>query len=469
MVCAPSCWNSQRAKGHTQAEIRGFQEQSELKTVALEAQIQDLIGQYNRECTVTAALRHLTAPVRELPVELMIEIFQLVVQGKRQHWPRGGHIQGYPGEHFKRALCISQVCARWRQVATSARELWTVIEVDLAVQDRTYANVVGGWLCRSASLPISISLRGRSDSSPESSKITEQVLSTAPRWCSLRLLEEHPSFMLFAELESCTLGCLKELDLGWGPQEEDQSEDERSIYHCRLDAPLLHKLTFNPCYSPICQLLWEQLTDLTLSSVDSPCVGFGVDAITLPHLQCLTIIFACEPDWEGNHTCPGDQCMEFLGCLSVPSLEHLNVHFREPHGWNTPIFTAFQLRTPSITWLELSNSRLTPGQFISILTHTPALTHLTLGFYRWPLDCGEAYMLALSYRPGCSPLVPRLQHMTILEVPNSRAQEFLASMIRTRAEAGSAVARWKEITLNIPSLQLHPSLSDILDEVNATM
>lgn len=396
---------SQRAKGHTQAEIREFQEQSELKTVALEAQIQDLIGQYNRECTVTAALRHLTAPVRKLPVELMIKIFQLVLEGKRAHWPRSERTPGYPGEYIRRALCISQVCARWRQVATSTQKLWTVIEIDLAVQDGAYAVIVGDWLLRSASLPISLSLRGHSDLGPESGGLAEQVLSTAPRWCSLRLLEQHPSFILFAELESCTLGCLKELDLGWGQEDEDERL-------CKLDAPLLHKLTFDPRSSPICQLPWELLTDLTLSAVvfRSPCVGFGADAITLPHLQCLTIIFACGPEWEENYICPGDQCMEFFGRLSVPSLEHLHVSSEYPHGWNTPIFTAFQLRTPSITRLEFSNSRLTPEQFISILTHTPALTHLTLGFYRqWLLDCGEAYMLALSYRPGCLPLVPRLQ------------------------------------------------------------
>ncbi|KAJ7163000.1 hypothetical protein C8R46DRAFT_1281243 [Mycena filopes] len=422
---------SRRQEGRTEAEMRGFQKQSELKSVSHEAYIQDLIGQYNRECAVFAAL----PPVRKLPAELMIKIFELVLEGEREHSPRGGRIPGHPGEYLRRTLCISHVCARWRQIAMSTRELWTpaVIEADLAVQDDAYAVIVGSRLFRSASLPISVSLRGQSDRSPESRGGTEQVLDMAPGWRCLRLLQ--PNSTLLAQLGSCTLGCLEELVLG-SRRNRREDGDESPIH--RLDVPLLRKLTFDPSSSSICQLPWDQLTDLTLIPVDSLCTGFGVDAITLTNLLCLTITFACR--YGPNSPCPGNQCMEFFGRLWVSSLKDLHIIFDHPHGWNETVFTAFLLRTQSITSLEFSKLSLTPKQFMDILDHTPALTRLALEFYEWLWDTfyNEAHILALTYRHSSSspPRLPCLQYLTIRAIPSGYPEQVVAGVIRSRSWPG---------------------------------
>ncbi|KAJ6455403.1 hypothetical protein C8R45DRAFT_784866, partial [Mycena sanguinolenta] len=82
---------------------------------ALESQITALVELRDCECAANAALRYIATPIRTLPVELLVEIFQLTICND------SGSSES---QHIRDAFRVSHICRHWRQVANETPRLW---------------------------------------------------------------------------------------------------------------------------------------------------------------------------------------------------------------------------------------------------------------------------------------------------------------------------------------------------------
>ncbi|KAF7346018.1 F-box domain-containing protein [Mycena sanguinolenta] len=238
-------------------------------------------------------------------------------------------------------------------------------------------------------------------------------------------------------------------------------------------APRLRKLRMSISSSPAILVPWSNLTDLTLHECTSPdhaldvlarcaglmrvsvrTVGWSIPPQARQHnlaLNCLrTLSFAlCE---DAEHFTP------FFSNISAPALQGLCLAFggmemRINEQWTGDHFTAFQLQAPHITSLELQYAELISDEFIAVIRHAPALTHLKL--FRCP-GFDEDVIDALRYEDGATPSVPSLHHLVLEGMEHDVADDILADMIASRWWTDTklasrlvppAVARWTHVEL----------------------
>ncbi|KAF8208485.1 hypothetical protein K438DRAFT_1812282 [Mycena galopus ATCC 62051] len=123
-------------------------------------------------------------------------------------------------------------------------------------------------------------------------------------------------------------------------------------------------------------------------------------------------------------------------------------HWREVH------FTAFHLLSPRLNRLRFDRLNITSDDLRAAILHAPSLTHLEIISCH---DCfDDAFISALHYKDGVTPLAPRLHHLMF----DGRGRYFkftediLADMIISRwwtdAQLASplpVVARWTRVGL----------------------
>ncbi|KAF7357632.1 F-box domain-containing protein [Mycena sanguinolenta] len=406
-----------------------------------------------------AALAYFLSPVHTLPVELLVDIFNLAVD----EWT-----------HIHDALRISQVCSHWRRIAHGTPRLWTghirvCLESRSDSRIQTYVDGLKAWLARSApfSVPVSFML-GRGDVDHH---LLGEVLSAAPRWRSLDLrMPKDPPLSLVRQLAQCRLDTLEELNLGMNRFENDITQHDEPAAISFTNLPRLRKLSI--CiFSDDASILmpWSQLTDLTLLS-DSPDIALGILAqssnltrasvrtmgwsadpgagrtiVTLDHLRTLSLPFW---GWEG----PFSRLFDYL---SVPTLEEFRLNALNvltPDAWSEARFTAFQLRASSITRLNLSYVSLTAEGLRAAIDHAPLLAQLQLNCCHPCLD--DVLLGALTYKGTTGTLAPRLHHLVLEYMGrNSFTEDILAEMIASRWWAddaepvSSTIARWTHVEL----------------------
>jgi len=344
--------------------------------------------------------------------------------------------------------------------------------------EEIYADGLQTWFARSAPLSIPISFTGLRDGmwfSPNiNSRITEEVLKIAPRWRSLRVLQGQAPASFVRRLGQCRLDSLQELEL---EAIEDPESDPPPIISFSA-APRLRKLCLN-LYSDSHQIHWHmpwaQLTDLTLADCHAPDIAIDILA------QCANLVRASvgTTGWpvlpqarrdialNGLHTLSlpftgsAEHAVSFLYHLSAPALEELCLNFGQmEYGvekWTDAHFTAFQLRSPNITRLELSYSYLTSNDLRTAIRQAPCLTHLQIAYCDYCFD--DALFHALQYKDGIEPLVARLHSLALVDMDEDAfTEDILAGMIASRwwtdAELAScltppAVARWTFVQLSM--------------------
>ncbi|KAF7365034.1 F-box domain-containing protein [Mycena venus] len=448
--------------GSSRTQIKPFLEKSKSKITHLESQIASLIQECGRERAVAIALRSLLAPIRTLPVELLVEIFLLTIRNGPED-PKS--------LHFRDAFRLAHVCSTWRQVANGTPQLWTgPIEVAASRANWSDDDIDGmeAWLVRSAPLSLPISLIGfqENDDMP---RIVDTLLEVSPRWRSCLLSGSFPTSLL-TRLAEHALESLEELDVQYtvGLKLDPSSNFSAT--------PRLQRLKLNAI--PDIRMPWAQLTELTLANnyifdrdislltlADCPHLRtasltiFGWElpraavltkAINLVHLRILVLNFTSIAAGSTSHFFP------FFDCLSAPALKELRLSFGSKFTWNETRFTAFQLQSPNITLFEVTNSPLTSANLTAALLHAPTLTHLKLTAC---LNCiDNSFLRALSYDNSVEPHVPRLHDLSLLMISaNGWSEKTLMHMITSRcavdAEMVSRVARWTRIELqNIKGL-----------------
>ncbi|KAF7357460.1 hypothetical protein MSAN_01342100 [Mycena sanguinolenta] len=465
---------TERTRHCSKADIEQFIEESELKILALESQINALMELRDSQRACVLALKHIVSPIRTLPVELLVEIFELAIEDRT---------------HIDDVHRISQVCSDWRQAAHGTPRLWTrTLRVKLCKGDEV--DGLKAWLARSAPLPIRISFP------PESGdidvNILVEVLRVATRWRSLKLGCTLPRWLV-RQLSKCRLNSLEDLDL-----EIIHDNETNSIPISFTTVPRLRKLIINLIDFPAAPqplVPWVQLTDLTISNRDHDVI-FGIlaqcanliaasvttggrqlpqvrrDIVILSQLHTLSLLFECRYS-VARHITP------FFDNLSTPVLRSLCVKFDDRAQWTQAHFTAFQLRAQcNITQLEFARTNwyiardplLTSDDLGAIIRYAPSLTHLKL------TGCGNAFddafirTLYANYKDGVAPLVPHLHNLVLGSRSRTFSDDILAGMIASRWWTDTqlvppTVARWTHVKLDIGRNYWSTQFVDILKDI----
>ncbi|KAF7357478.1 Cytochrome P450 [Mycena sanguinolenta] len=451
---------TERARRCSKAEIERFIEKTEQRIISLESQINALIELRDSQRACVLALKNMASPIHSLPIELLVEIFDLAVE---DYW------------HVENLYCISQVCWDWRQVAQSTPRLWTrpvtivVSKAGGAADELESLPEVGDataqwktWLARSAPLPIHISLvKPRFDYRDINRYILEEGLRVAHRCASLRIDIKGsgtPSWFV-RRLAQSKLDSLDELDLGYV---QDDDTDRTSVSFTA--ASRLQKLHLINLGALQIALPWAQLTELRFHC-DSP-EAFEAFRQCANLIRVYINILQRTPFFEVRQDMPiqfGQLCTLslhswtgfpfFFYRLSTPALQELQLHGVR---WIPADFTAFQLRAPNITSLELIDSySCVPRDMKAAICDTPSLTHLTIKDCKESFD--DAFISSLCYKDGLTPLVPRLHHLVVDSNVVNFTEDVLASMIMSRwwteteraSYAAPPVARWTYVELRL--------------------
>ncbi|KAJ7893729.1 hypothetical protein B0H14DRAFT_2684575 [Mycena olivaceomarginata] len=455
--------------GSSKTEIKNFIEESDSRLASIEAQIAALLERRDCERATGFTLRALIAPIRSLPTELLAEIFMLSIRAPIPgQWSRQPYIQD--------AFRMAHVSSHWRRVAVGTPRLWA--GPIRALRGMFYADGLKLWLARSEPLSIPISCKDTAslwdsyDSpKPYNPRIIQELLRIAPRWRSLRLdghvrssfLEEFSPESRFDNLTELNLESLSPFT----------SNSDSMIFAA---TPLLR--TFKAPADTNFPVPWAQLTDLTLllqcpnlirlklvtAGWESQLRPARTEMIVHSRLRTLSLHF------EDHHFMP------FFDALSVPALKKLVLRFndRDLGDWGTASFTAFQLRSPHITRMELHRSNMTSQDLQIALGHAPALTHLkTCYCMHYP---NSTLLLALSCTDGVEPLVPSLNYLGLLEMPGNGSelsQTALADMIASRSSSvlGSensphrAVARLTRVKLSAQTFKFSEAFVHAMEDL----
>ncbi|KAF7365581.1 F-box domain-containing protein [Mycena venus] len=449
------------------AHIKYLIEESESRIRSMEAQPQEaaLFEQLAQEHVAAAALRHLIAPIRTLPAELLAEIFLLATAEER---PAEPPLERSP--HFKNVFWLSHVCSEWRQVAVGMPRLWTApITVQCCGDNRpgdeidAHFDGLKAWLANSAPLCIPLCLRG----DETTSRILAEVLKTAPPWRDLHLARIRPQ--TFRRITEGPLESLEVLNL------LSIYGIEASDFGRAPSFPRLRKL--HMATNPSFPMPWSQLTELELfrAQGDWPELALDIlarcsalvtvsiniagwdappppssDPITLAYLRILRLRkHSLNIRDEGSHLTP------FLDYLSASALKELYLSSTADTLWRESQFTAFQLRSPNMTRLEINNAfslYMTWDNLRAALVHSPSLTHLTLNCTD---DFEDTFIGALAYRDGVESLVPRLHHLSLTTRLHHLTADMLVGTITSRwwtdeklaSSSASPVARWAHVQL----------------------
>ncbi|KAJ7719949.1 hypothetical protein B0H16DRAFT_1605567 [Mycena metata] len=453
-----------RTEGKSRTEIQQLIEDSHSEIRSVESQIADLelrlaslVERRDRERLVTHVLRYIISPIH-LPVELLLEIFAFAICEKLQYGC---------SKHFQNAYRVSHVCSHWRQLSFSTPRLWTgPINVDVEATCKAGdADGFRSWLARSAPMSVPIILTGKLQRAEtiSSHPVLEEILAITPRWRSLWLSQPAPAWF-FARLGERSLESLEEANLG--------PEDDGTIAFASLDAaPLLRKLHVVP--HPRLRAPWAQITHVTLMGGRGPDICLDIIAqcanlamvsvdtcswnllppfrkrIPLPHLRNLELEFYNL--WNETHFMP------FLDSLTAPALTSLVLYFGSPCRWLESAFTAFQLRSPHLTSLELSFASLTSDDLKVALFHAPLLSELELHYCTHCVD--DDLILALHYKRDSEPLVPLLRNLSLRGIsPTTLSENTLVGMITSRWQtdakeesqaAPMTIPRWTRVQLGL--------------------
>ncbi|KAK7021233.1 F-box domain-containing protein [Favolaschia claudopus] len=391
-----------------------------------------------------------------LPFELLSNIFLLCIDADS-------------GTYVQDAYTVSHVCTHWRNVAINTPQIWTgPITVSVhpyfireAEEERpVYAEGLRAWLARSEPLSISMSLEGFrmgmwSPKTKTSSRITQELAQTTSRWHSLRTRHSVLTSLIKTLAEGGPFTSLEELELEDMVETDGQNTDVAASVSF-LNAPRLHKLTINMvCRIP---MPWTQLSHLNLHAL-----GHSYSAIldilgSCSGLVHTSIVLSALHSPPAVRATPGPQLnrleslsltvavrfgmwvMSFLDLVHAPDLESMAFLCRiKPALWGVSHLTDFQSRSPNITNLVVgwNGSPLPCADLISILTHSPHLTNLTLD------DCffDNEFLRALTVKGDAvsSSLAPRLSSLTLTGLPEAGfSEEILKEMLESRWASGDS-------------------------------
>ncbi|KAF9540661.1 hypothetical protein CPC08DRAFT_770759 [Agrocybe pediades] len=114
----------------------------QLKLIAIEKELLDIKLRRSQLNRLAQRASSLLAPIRRLPLEILVEIFMRVADGT-------------PGS----VPYLLRVCSFWTAVVLDTPQLWDRLFVTRKMSPDSFANLATKWFARSKDLPLSLSLR----------------------------------------------------------------------------------------------------------------------------------------------------------------------------------------------------------------------------------------------------------------------------------------------------------------------
>ncbi|KAJ7146976.1 hypothetical protein C8R44DRAFT_973518 [Mycena epipterygia] len=380
--------------------------------------------------------RSVFSPVRRLPPELLIEIFEMCA-------PPGVHYISEtttPIEELERLakkylLQLSQVCSHWYGLVMGTARLWSTIVVDTTLWSEipasppTLIDLVVRSLEHSGSHPLSLQCAvSIADSNHE--LVLELLAQHSGRWRQLYFWNDLPSFQIIAAVKG-NLPLLEGLDIS--NQNNSHWTDTGSF----AVAPRLNKVTFTGNAAQIPTLPWGQILDFIYYnsgwndlvdalnlihrlSTNSRCdLSLDISDISIPihfppivsNVSRLFMFFTADPNQE--------QTTEILGAvlasLTLPCLQELGL-CRQPNApplfWHQHHFLTFASRSAlhaNLTVFEIQ-AIIQDEELLQCLSVLPVLEQLVV----W--DCEDPshsvitdnLLRGLVWRPDYACIVPSL-------------------------------------------------------------
>ncbi|KAJ7024302.1 hypothetical protein C8F04DRAFT_1239752 [Mycena alexandri] len=393
--------------------VQSLIEVAEANIQQLTTQIGELTRMREREMSVLATLCLMILPIGKLPPELLVEIFKIVVHTPLiddSNMPSWGLIPGDSGPALQKVLRLSQVSPYWRQLVHSTPQLWAegVVGVNLnkELTDR-YLDGLDTLLTRSSPYPISMSIGRGSDISAAPSKSSQTLALSDP----ILVFESSRRLRVFTL--DATVSTIRLLRLPW-----------LQLTHLQL-----HDASLVGCRTALLQcgnLIWAKI--LTSYDWDSPSPATDSPVTILPFLSTLDLEFQGFPNFDEVHGVEA-----FFLPLALPSLKTLVLEL-DMNGefWPTTAFTDFQSRSLNIEKFTLCYSEVDSQKLITLLRHSPALTTLGIKHCKQCIDNDFLDVFRWDHTATSSPLVPKLENLSLINVGFSFESGPLEAAIRSR-------------------------------------
>ncbi|KAJ7124661.1 hypothetical protein C8R43DRAFT_1240962 [Mycena crocata] len=371
-----------------------------------------------------ACLKAILSPIRRVPNEILVEIFQILAATSR-----------FLAFHYSiedprsSPLLLTHVCSLWRRIAVNTPRLWNRLELYFPRELPNKTVPILRELVRRSS-PHSITTRIHTFDWQRPGKPLDfmRILISLPEFCerveNLDLTIHLLHFHSVLSLPRPTFPRLRNLHIH-GSREDAHPEVTRvlELFKC---APLLRKLDISITNTErrfSSSFPWHQLVDLTLTDLDlldarailiqcnnlrsffledfcqSEREEVDLAICTLPNLHRLVL----NSDFE----VPRQSTSPFFKFFSFPNLRHLNIDIAH---WDEDDLLTLQERSHfELTYLALHNIFLGAPVITRFLQQNRSVEELGLHQFH-----DQGIIAALTYRyPQTTVLLPRLREIYI--------------------------------------------------------
>ncbi len=340
--------------------------------------------QIDTTSTAKQQLESISAPIRRLPRDILLEIFSLC-RPDPDHKPRLA-ARDYP-------WTLGHICHWWRDIVHSSPTLWSVV----VLYPPYNPEIIELLLQRSANVPLSVYIFvHHPGGSTHSSTIIDRIMGLCHRWSKLELRVNAPLCVDRHKLPSFfpQLRTLKVLGT-WS---------SFVVPTAVLDAPLLKTVRLDDV--PL-QSVPNHITHLAISDISIEVLPMVLSFPNLVELRFKTRYFTQDAATTSTITHPTIRCLSvsstaMLPFLTLPALEHFQYVDRIRVN---SVVSAFLSRSRCTLKTLLANMRDGDESFLELLGSQPSLSRLLIDPIR---DCNHAVIRKLS-----SPdFLPNLEHLS---------------------------------------------------------
>ncbi|KAJ7150746.1 hypothetical protein C8R46DRAFT_1305475 [Mycena filopes] len=377
------------------------------------------------------------SPLRRIPPEIWLHIFQLYQQGC-YCVPTNGRPEPYFDCH--KMWILGHVCQYWRNLALDTRKLWSTLRFTPA----SPLAAVKTWLSRAKEAPLTITFTcpGHKASSPAECEIFKVLLSRRHYWRDVVLRMHGRVLQLVLAADSLGFPILERLHY------TNMWDASAGLSNTFSVAPKLRDLgLFNVLHLGPAMLPWTQIEQYQGDNYDHE----NNHILTLaPNIT--RIVLTSDGDDSRDLVHHGVKHLHFklgylvLARLTVPHLTSFRFSMTNNTGYRAQlqIIGALLTRADCVTELHIDEFNFTRLGIIDLFAATPALTSLTTVAPKGPpprtteaQDCIFAWLTPLNLRviPGGAGTLPaRLPKLRRLEAAGIQASDIFVRMVEARTE-----------------------------------
>ncbi|KAG7090473.1 hypothetical protein E1B28_009587 [Marasmius oreades] len=253
----------------------------ESQILRLQASMESLRKEQERLRERLEAYKPLIHPIRRLPDEVLAYVFRICVDMDVEELQRkdSAYCQRYPGslDTRKAPWVLGQICRKWRLLALSLPQLWTVFDLDWRYDDLLWEYhqsldvLLSIQLQRSRDQPLTVTycgLRPSSSNTPRSSngRLLLTLCSRSFQWSKATIRADAESLQelshykgMFPYLTDLHVHFLYPGRIGWA-----RARVNKSVFDTFFDTPKLRRLTITGYIEGLSDLSvrfpWAQIT-----------------------------------------------------------------------------------------------------------------------------------------------------------------------------------------------------------------